>query len=260
MGMHILRGSPISSSSKTIILNPITKQPLPSLSKLLSPPNSVPTTLFTTHFRPKPISSSISTPGFGGYFQFQRQSKRAFRGGSVLAMAAPGSVQKSEEEWRAILSPEQFRILRQKGTELEEVSRQKLEPQYPYKIGKNNTVCKVGKLCRLVNYCRFPGTGTYDKFYEDGVYNCAGCGTPLYKSTTKFNSGCGWPAFFEGLPGAINCTPDPDGRRIEITCAACGGHLGHVFKGEGFPTPTDERHCVNSISLTFVPANSDSSL
>ena len=136
---------------------------------------------------------------------------------------------------------------------------------------------------------RFPGTGKYDKVYEDGVYNCAGCGTPLYKSTTKFNSGCGWPAFFEGLPGAINRTvsflllftyhrsldflwismlwqsffcyqPDPDGRRIEITCAACGGHLGHVFKGEGFPTPTDERHCVNSISLTFVPANSDSSL
>ncbi|KAF8370102.1 hypothetical protein HHK36_026635 [Tetracentron sinense] len=76
---------------------------------------------------------------------------------------------------------------------------------------------------------------------------------PLYKSTTKFNSGCGWPAFYEGLPGAINCTPDPDGRRTEITCAACGGHLGHVFKGEGFKTPTDERHCVNSVSIKFGP-------
>lgn len=137
-------------------------------------------------------------------------------------MAASGSVQKSEEEWRAILSPEQFRILRRKGTE-------------------------------------YPGTGEYDKFYEEGVYNCAGCGTPLYRSTTKFNSGCGWPAFYEGLPGAINRNPDPDGMRIEITCAACGGHLGHVFKGEGCRTPTDERHCVNSISLKFVPANSDSS-
>ncbi|XP_042462830.1 peptide methionine sulfoxide reductase B5 [Zingiber officinale] len=135
-----------------------------------------------------------------------------------VVMASSGPVQKSEEEWRAILSPEQFRILRLKGTE-------------------------------------YPGTGEYDKFYADGIYNCAGCGTPLYKSTTKFNSGCGWPAFFEGLPGAINRTPDPDGRRIEITCAACGGHLGHVFKGEGFRTPTDERHCVNSISLKFVPAS-----
>ncbi|CAN6482650.1 unnamed protein product [Victoria cruziana] len=133
-------------------------------------------------------------------------------------MAAPGSVNKTEEEWRAILSPEQFNILRQKGTE-------------------------------------YPGTGEYDKFFKDGIYNCAGCGTPLYKSITKFNSGCGWPAFYEGLPGAIHRSPDPDGRRVEITCAACGGHLGHVFKGEGFPTPTDERHCVNSISLKFVPAS-----
>ncbi|KAK3151673.1 hypothetical protein QOZ80_3AG0249050 [Eleusine coracana subsp. coracana] len=134
-------------------------------------------------------------------------------------MASGGSSkQKSEEEWRAVLSPEQFRILRLKGTEL-------------------------------------PGTGEYNKFYSDGVYNCAGCGTPLYKSTTKFDSGCGWPAFFEGLPGAINRTPDPDGRRVEITCAACGGHLGHVFKGEGFNTPTDERHCVNSVSIKFTPGS-----
>ncbi|KAL5097250.1 hypothetical protein RYX36_001577, partial [Vicia faba] len=89
------------------------------------------------------------------------------------------------------------------------------------------------------------GTGEYNKFYEEGIYNCAACGTPLYKSTTKFDSGCGWPAFFEGFPGAIDRfeSPDPDGRRAEITCAACGGHLGHLFKGEGFKVPTDERHC-----------------
>ncbi|XAR73029.1 Peptide-methionine (R)-S-oxide reductase [Bertholletia excelsa] len=103
----------------------------------------------------------------------------------------------------------------------------------------------------------YPGTGEYDQFSGEGIYTCAGCGTPLYNSTTKFNSGCGWPAFYEGLPGAINCNPDPDGRRIEIVCAACGGHLGHVFKGERFPTPTDERHCVNSISLKFSPVNSE---
>ncbi|MFQ6632602.1 hypothetical protein Gotur_009688 [Gossypium turneri] len=107
---------------------------------------------------------------------------------------------------------------------------------------------------------RFRGTGEYDKVFQEGVYNCAGCGTPLYKSTTKFNSGCGWPAFYEGFPGAINRTPDPDGRRTEITCAACGGHLGHVFKGEGFSVPTDERHCVNSVSIKFVPADATPSL
>ncbi|MBA0559135.1 hypothetical protein Golob_016114 [Gossypium lobatum] len=107
---------------------------------------------------------------------------------------------------------------------------------------------------------RLRGTGEYDKVFQEGVYNCAGCGTPLYKSTTKFNSGCGWPAFYEGFPGAINRTPDPDGRRTEITCAACGGHLGHVFKGEGFSVPTDERHCVNSVSIKFVPADATPSL
>ncbi|KAK4477977.1 hypothetical protein RD792_017242 [Penstemon davidsonii] len=150
--------------------------------------------------------------------------------------AAPASVQKSEEEWRAILSPEQFHILRQKGTESVLYSINFSFPSiFPDKI----------------NWPR--GTGHYDKFYDDGIYNCAGCETPLYKSTTKFNSGCGWPAFFEGLPGAINRSPDPDGRRTEITCAACGGHLGHVFKGEGHPVPTDERHCVNSVSVKFVP-------
>ncbi|XP_059313843.1 peptide methionine sulfoxide reductase B5-like [Lycium ferocissimum] len=133
-----------------------------------------------------------------------------------VAMGAARSVQKSEDEWRAILSPEQFQILRQKGTEDQ-------------------------------------GSGEYNKFFGVGTYLCAGCGTPLYRSATKFNSPCGWPSFYEGLPGAINRNPDPDGMRMEITCAACGGHLGHVFKGEGFRTPTNERHCVNSISLKFKP-------
>ncbi|RYR03580.1 hypothetical protein Ahy_B06g082622 [Arachis hypogaea] len=89
------------------------------------------------------------------------------------------------------------------------------------------------------------------EFYEEGVYNCAGCATPLYRSSTKFYSGYGWPAFFEGLHGAINRSSDPDGRRTEITCVSCGGHLGHIFKREGFKTPTDERHCVNSVSRAY---------
>jgi len=127
-----------------------------------------------------------------------------------------GSKQKPDSEWRAILSPEQFRILRQKGTER-------------------------------------AGTGEYENLKDQGVYSCAGCGTALYKSDTKFSSGCGWPAFFDAVPGAVSRHEDKSFgiTRTEITCTACGGHLGHIFKGEGFPTPTDERHCVNSVSLKF---------
>jgi peptide-methionine (R)-S-oxide reductase len=111
-------------------------------------------------------------------------------------------------------SAEQFRIIREKGT----------EP---------------------------PHSGEYDKTTTSGTYNCAACNTPLYKSTTKFASGCGWPAFYEGIPGAIKTNTDNSWgmSRTEIVCAQCGGHLGHVFKGEGYNTPTDERHCVNSVSL-----------
>ena len=130
------------------------------------------------------------------------------------------TITKTDDEWQTILSKEQFRVLRKKGT----------EPS---------------------------GTGEYNKHYEEGVYGCVGCGAPLYKSTTKFDSGCGWPAFYEGIEGAIETHEDTTHGmiRTEITCAKCGGHLGHVFKGEGFKTPTDERHCVNSISLKFNPKN-----
>ena len=123
---------------------------------------------------------------------------------------------KTDAEWRVVLTPEQFRVLRQKGT----------EPA---------------------------GTGEYNKFNKKGVYHCAGCDAPLYVSDTKFDSGCGWPAFFDSIPGALVRHEDNSHgmQRIEICCAKCGGHLGHVFKGERFPTPTDERHCVNSISLKF---------
>ncbi|XP_010439416.1 PREDICTED: peptide methionine sulfoxide reductase B2, chloroplastic isoform X2 [Camelina sativa] len=121
-------------------------------------------------FVKSPSPSSLRTTTIRLAFSSLR--RRGFHGGRIVAMASsspPGSVNKPEDEWRAILSPEQFRILRQKGTE-------------------------------------YPGTGEYNKLFEDGIYCCAGCGTPLYKSTTKFNSGCGWPAFFDGLPGAITRT------------------------------------------------------
>jgi len=125
---------------------------------------------------------------------------------------------KSEEEWRTVLSPEQFRVLRMKGTER-------------------------------------AGTGEHEHNKAAGIYSCAACQTPLYKSGTKFNSGCGWPAFFDAIPGAVSRHVDMSlgMERTEITCTACGGHLGHVFKGEGYRTPTNERHCVNSISLSFAP-------
>ena len=98
-----------------------------------------------------------------------------------------------------------------------------------------------------------PFTGEYDDFYESGSYICRKCNTELYKSADKFDAHCGWPAFDKEVPGAVKHLPDPDGHRIEVECANCGGHLGHVFMGEGF-TRTNARHCINSISMKFVPA------
>lgn len=122
---------------------------------------------------------------------------------------------KTEQEWKAVLSPEQFRVLRQQGTEA------------PYKGQYVDTPA---------------GPGTYD---------CAGCSQPLYKADTKFKAHCGWPAFYEAIPGAIRTIEDKllGMVRTEMRCSKCDGHLGHIFKGEGYKTPTDERHCVNSISL-----------
>jgi peptide-methionine (R)-S-oxide reductase len=128
-------------------------------------------------------------------------------------------VTKSDEEWRAQLTPAEYQVLRQGGTER-------------------------------------PGTGEYENTTTEGVYRCRACGTELFRSDTKFESHCGWPSFY--APGdAENVVLIQDRSlgmvRTEVRCGACDSHLGHVFSGEGYPTPTDDRYCINSISLTLEP-------
>lgn len=116
---------------------------------------------------------------------------------------------------RKELTPEEYRVIILKGTEL-------------------------------------PFSGEYCDHFQKGTYVCRQCGQRLFRSEGKFHSGCGWPSFDEEIEGAVRRETDRDGVRTEITCSRCGGHLGHVFTGERF-TPKDTRHCVNSISIEFVP-------
>jgi peptide-methionine (R)-S-oxide reductase len=101
-----------------------------------------------------------------------------------------------------------------------------------------------------------PFSGEYDNFYSDGTFVCRKCSAPLFSSQAKFDAGCGWPAFDENIPNAIKRVPDVDGMRIEIQCANCGGHLGHVFFGEKL-TEKNTRHCINSLSIRFIPEKKD---
>jgi peptide-methionine (R)-S-oxide reductase len=129
-------------------------------------------------------------------------------------------VTKSEKEWRAELTPAEYEVLRKAGTE-------------------------------------HPFTGEYVDTKTVGVYRCRACEAELFRSAAKFESHCGWPSFFEpSRSEAVELIEDRSlGMvRTEVRCTRCGSHLGHVFHGEGYPTPTDERYCINSISLTLEPA------
>ncbi|MGH3382082.1 MAG: peptide-methionine (R)-S-oxide reductase MsrB [Actinoallomurus sp.] len=128
---------------------------------------------------------------------------------------------KSDDDWKAQLSPEEYHVLREAGTEA-------------------------------------PWTGEYVSTKTVGVYTCRACGTELFRSDTKFDSHCGWPSFYQPTESdAVTLLKDSTlGMvRIEVRCANCDSHLGHVFEGEGYPTPTDQRYCINSVSLTLAPAD-----
>ena len=166
---------------------------------------------------------------------------------TTMAAAELDAKKLTEDEWKAKLTAEEYRILREKGTErpgtgeYNKCTEVRLRRHFTQYIPPGASILAI-----MITYSMYVVGGE-----QTGVYCCAGCGTALYTSSAKFDSGCGWPAFWAELPGTVERTTDLSGgrRRVEITCKACGGHLGHVFDGEGFPNPVNSRHCVNSVSI-----------
>ena len=155
-------------------------------------------------------ASIVAVAAMGGLFGLNRARS-----------AAPGEifeVTKTEEEWRAVLTPEQYKVLREEGTE-------------------------------------YAGSSPLLKEHRPGTFNCAGCDLPLYSSETKYESGTGWPSFWAAMDGAVGTSEDNTlfMTRTEVHCRRCGGHLGHIF--DDGPQPTGKRHCINGIALNFRPAS-----
>ncbi|MGI4879699.1 MAG: peptide-methionine (R)-S-oxide reductase MsrB [Janthinobacterium lividum] len=155
--------------------------------------------------------------GLKGFFAPEPDGHAATPEALAIDENGPATAGKTDADWRAELSPDQFRVLREHGTER-------------------------------------PGTSPLNNEKRAGVFDCAACGTPVYTSETKYDSRSGWPSFFAPIPGAVETTVDRSLAmvRTEVHCATCGGHLGHVF--DDGPRPTGQRHCINGVALTFEPA------